>query len=163
MSNLHKQPTLSPLQDLPQEAKTTKATSSASRSWRRYATPTKALRSALLFRQDVKSGSWSSRKLLMMRRWFLLQGRSLSRSRQKWIIPDRSRSISSAKAELLTTLNNATIAEKIATAEFGCRALCSTAAFYFSVKAGGELGDYYRKKIYICIFLLLPSERNNLR
>ena len=106
-------PTLFPLQDLPQEARTMRAISSVSRSSRRYAPPMRALISALQFRQAARSGSWSFPRSSTTRRWYSLRDRLLSRSRPKWITLVRSRSTSFARAEFPTTQSKRSAADGI--------------------------------------------------
>lgn len=86
-----------------QEARTMRTISRGSRSLRRSARPTRALRNPLLYRQVVRFVSWYSLRRSTMKKWCSLLVRSLRGSKLKWIIRDRSRSILSVRAELSNT------------------------------------------------------------
>ena len=77
--------------------------SRGSRSLRRSARPTRALRNPLQYRQAVRFVSWYSLRRSTMKKWCSLLVRSLRGSKLKWIIRDRSRSILSVRAELSNT------------------------------------------------------------
>ena len=83
-----------------------KVKSNVSRNLRKYKILLMKESKMLTVRQVVKSELWLLLKLLMTKKWFSSQDKSLSRLKQKWITQVRLKSILSVKAALLITQNN---------------------------------------------------------